>query len=74
MRKIEATKGKKPCPRNSNFALMLIEVVANGPANWTEPRTVKLSESVVCDITSTYTNGSVPLDNNGNKPENDVYL
>jgi hypothetical protein len=51
-----------------------MEVVANGPANWTEFWTVKFSESMVCDISSTFTKGNEPVDNNGNKPEKDVYL
>ena len=60
--------------RTSNLALVLIEVVANGPANWTIFWTVKFSESIICDISSTVTKGGVPLDNNGNKPAKDVYL
>lgn len=58
----------------SNLALVLKEVVARGPANRTEFWTVKFSESMICDISSTFTNGSVPLESNGYKPEKDVYL
>jgi len=60
--------------RTSNLAFVMIEVEARGPANWTEFWTVKFSESIVWDISSTLTNGSVPLDNSGNKPAKDVYL
>lgn len=78
LRKTKAKERKQTCTRlglrTSNLALVLIEVVANGPANWTEFCTVKFSESMICDISSTFTNGSVPLDNNGNKPEKEVYL
>ena len=50
-----------------------MEVVASGPENMTEFWTVKFSESMVCDISSTFTSGGV-LDNRGYKPTNDVYL
>lgn len=60
--------------RTSNLALVLKEVVANGPENWTEFSTVKFSESIVWDISSTFTIGRVPLDNNGNRPTKEVYL
>ena len=51
-----------------------MEVVASGPENWTEFWTVKFSESIVWETSSTLTSGSVPLDNNVNRPGNDVYL
>lgn len=61
--------------RTSNLALVVIEVVAKGPENRTEFCTVKPSESMVCDISSSFTSGrAAPLANNGNKPENVVYL
>lgn len=58
----------------SNLALVLMEVVAKGPAKTTEFWTVKLSESMVWEISSTRTRGRLPFDNKGNKPEKDVYL
>ena len=60
--------------RTSNLALLPIEVVANGPASKTIFSTVTFSESIICDISSTVTKGSVPFDNNGNKPAKHVYL
>ena len=60
--------------RTSNLALLPIGVVANGPASKTIFSTVRFSESIICDISSTVTKGSVPFDNNGNKPAKHVYL
>ena len=60
--------------RTSNLALLPIEVVANGPASKTIFSTVTFSESIICDISSTVNKGSVPFDNNGNKPAKHVYL
>lgn len=61
--------------RTSNLALVETEVVARGPVNCTEFCTVKFSESIVCEISSTFTNGgNLPDPNNGNSCENDVYL
>lgn len=58
--------------RISNLALVLIEFVPKGPAKRTEFWTVKLSESKVCEISSTFTNGTIPRESNGNKFTNDV--
>ena len=56
----------------SNLAVVLNDVVASGPANRTEFCTVKLSESMVCEISSTLTNGEILRESNGNRPTNDV--
>lgn len=72
----KSQKIKKTCTllglRTSNLALVLMEVVANGPANCTEFSTVKFSESIFWDISSTLTKGIVPLDSKGNSPTKDV--
>ena len=60
--------------RTSKLALVLREVVARGPENCTEFWTVKFSESILCEISSTLTSGNLPWESSGNKPENDVYL
>jgi len=75
---IEKKEQGQTCKRfgllTSNLALVLMEVVVNGPANRTEFWTIKLSESIVWDISSTVSNGSSPLESNGNNPAKDVYL
>jgi hypothetical protein len=72
-------RGNNTCTRLglriSNLALVVTEVVARGPAKDTEFRTVNASESIVCEISSTFTNCGILLDpNKGNSCENEVYL
>jgi hypothetical protein len=53
----------------SNDAEVLKEVVVKGPSKTTEFSTVNAEESIVCEISPTFTSGKFPVASRGNISE-----